>query len=85
MLGAQRFAGRGGEGPDEPVPAVFAGLSITVRTAAGLLGLGLQTVTALIDSGELVCEGGGVDRRYLTLSSVLAYRRSLRLNAVGRD
>ncbi|MER5969607.1 MULTISPECIES: hypothetical protein [unclassified Streptomyces] len=78
MLGGQCSAGPPGDGGHGPIPPVFAGMSVTVRTAAGLLGLGVHRVAALIDAGELECESGGVDRRYLTLPSVLAYRRTLR-------
>ncbi|MEU3877613.1 MULTISPECIES: hypothetical protein [Streptomyces] len=62
---------------EEPMPAVFEGLSVPVRTAASLLGLSPWTVAHLIDRGELRSERGG-QYRYVTLSSIFSYRRLTR-------
>ncbi|GGR34508.1 helix-turn-helix domain-containing protein [Streptomyces netropsis] len=62
---------------DEPVPHVFDGLSVPVRTAASMLGLSPWTVSHLVDRGELGSERGG-QYRYVTLSSIFAYRRRTR-------
>ncbi|MEU4209731.1 hypothetical protein AB0F13_06975 [Streptomyces sp. NPDC026206] len=59
---------------EEPVPAVFEGLSVPVRTAASLLGLSPWAVAHLIDRGELRSERGG-QYRYVTLTSLFYYRR----------
>ncbi len=62
---------------DEPMPAIFEGLSVPVRTAASLLGLSPWTVAHLIERGELRSERGG-QYRYVTLSSIFSYRRLTR-------
>ncbi|MFI9205740.1 hypothetical protein [Streptomyces sp. NPDC053048] len=62
---------------EEPIPAVFEGLSVPVRTAASLLGLTPWTVAHLIERGELRSERGG-QYRYVTLTSIFSYRRLTR-------
>ncbi|MCC3767963.1 helix-turn-helix domain-containing protein [Streptomyces sp. UNOC14_S4] len=57
-----------------PLPAVFEGMSLPVRSAAELLGLTPWTVTRLIDRGVLQTVHCG-PYRYVTLTSVMAYRR----------
>lgn len=66
-----------GRSPAEPLPAVFEGLSVPVRTAASLLGLSPWTVAHLIERGELRSERGG-QYRYVTLTSIFSYRRLTR-------
>ncbi len=66
-----------GGAAEEPVPAVFEGLSVPVRTAASLLGLTPWTVAHLIERGELRSERGG-QYRYVTLTSIFSYRRLAR-------
>ncbi|MFI1970053.1 hypothetical protein [Streptomyces cinnamoneus] len=61
----------------EPVPAVFEGLSVPVRTAASMLGLSPWTIAHLIERGELRSERGG-QYRYVTLTSIFSYRRNTR-------
>ncbi|GHF44073.1 hypothetical protein GCM10010218_26740 [Streptomyces mashuensis] len=61
----------------EPLPAVFEGLSVPVRTAASMLGLTPWTVAHLIERGELRSERGG-QYRYVTLTSIFSYRRMTR-------
>lgn len=67
----------GGSFPEGPLPAVFEGLSVPIRTAASLLGLSPWTVAHLIERGELVSERGG-QYRYVTLTSIFSYRRRTR-------
>ncbi|MEV4439178.1 hypothetical protein AB0K09_09175 [Streptomyces sp. NPDC049577] len=62
---------------DPPVPAVFEGYSVPIRTAASLLGLSPWTVAHLIERGELCSERGG-QYRYVTLTSIFSYRRRTR-------
>ncbi|MEU5050624.1 hypothetical protein [Streptomyces sp. NPDC021096] len=62
---------------EEPLPEVFEGLSVPVRTAASLLGLSPWTVAHLIERGELRSERGG-QYRYVTLTSIFSYRRLTR-------
>jgi hypothetical protein len=57
-----------------PLPEVFEGMSLPVRSAAELLGLTPWTVTRLIDRGVLLTVSYG-PCRYVTLTSVMAYRR----------
>ncbi|MCA6093512.1 hypothetical protein LE181_15250 [Streptomyces sp. SCA3-4] len=62
---------------EEPLPEVFEGLSVPVRTAASLLGLSPWAVAHLIERGELRSERGG-QYRYVTLTSIFSYRRLTR-------
>ncbi|MGA5128579.1 hypothetical protein ACPCTO_02055 [Streptomyces olivoreticuli] len=73
---ATRTAGRSPAAPPagRPLPRVFEGMSLPVRSAAELLGLTPWTVTRLIDRGVLETLYCG-PYRYVTLSSVMAYRR----------
>ncbi|MFC5719645.1 hypothetical protein ACFP1Z_05560 [Streptomyces gamaensis] len=57
-----------------PMPAVFEGMSLPVRTAAGLLGLTPWTISHLIERGVLETVYSGA-YRYVTLTSIMAYRR----------
>ncbi|RLV01524.1 hypothetical protein CTZ27_13630 [Streptomyces griseocarneus] len=57
-----------------PLPAVFEGMSLPVRSAAELLGLTPWTITRLVDRGVLQAVQYG-PYRYVTLTSVMAYRR----------
>ncbi|MGW1072256.1 hypothetical protein [Streptomyces sp. NPDC002537] len=57
-----------------PLPGVFEDMSLPVRSAAELLGLTPWTVHRLIDRGVLGTECCG-PYRYVTLASIMAYRR----------
>ncbi|GGY09785.1 hypothetical protein [Streptomyces hiroshimensis] len=57
-----------------PFPEIFEDMSLPLRTAAGLLGLTPWTVERLIDRGILTTVQGG-QYRYVTLTSILTYRR----------
>ncbi|MFF4532478.1 hypothetical protein ACFY1P_24820 [Streptomyces sp. NPDC001407] len=57
-----------------PLPEVFEDMTLPVRSAAGLLGLSPWTVDRLIDRGVLLTTVCG-PYRYVTLTSIMAYRR----------